>query len=501
MSETIEASQIENQKEKIANPVEANCIQKDTTKWLCELKTWIFETSQEKSNEQIKELLQTQNYLAEKVSAENENQVLLVIKSPSWKYHLITIPRSFWEQQKITINIEWKNISLEAVPKTNGYNTEYKINDGNGEWKQIAILFTMINPEWKALKQKIIELENIKTEILEQNKKLQKDEKTLQWKIKKEEKEKKKDFKKHIQNYHEEWERIKEKLLSSRVKIQTLNSILSSKKNELSKIKKLIDFPYTPYNRMYDTPEMRNSGFAYIDAGTKNAFTHLWNEKSVVGKEKKLTIQEAFSHDIATTLNIVERMDFYSYFEKDGKTLKDKKTLDELMNKQISKALTTIALNQKWAFNWQRSQVGALWIGQFMPTTYQNLLERYKKIFPENLNFENWAKDHDTSFRLQALHFHEESRAMPKWIKENWSALMNDKEAKIWLYALIAAGYNGSITRVVKEAELGDSFNKDLLHPNTLIARLSKNRETQTYVMKFVHTWKHLEKTYREFWK
>ena len=83
MSEIIPKTTIENQKDKITNPIEANCIQKDTVKWLCKLKTWVFETTQEKSNEQIKELLQTQNYLAEKVSAENENQVLLVIKSPS----------------------------------------------------------------------------------------------------------------------------------------------------------------------------------------------------------------------------------------------------------------------------------------------------------------------------------------------------------------------------------------------------------------------------------
>lgn len=501
MSEIIPNTKIENQKDKIQNPIEANCIQKDTVKWLCELKTWVFETSQEKTNEQIKELLQTQNYLAEKVSAENENQVLLVIKSPTGKYHLITIPRSFWEQQKLAINIEWKNISLEAVPKTNGYNTEYKINDGNGERKQIAILFTMINPEWKAQKQKIAELENIRKELIEQNKKLQKDEKTLQLKIKKEEKEKKKDFKKHIQTYKNEIQKSKDKVVNNWVKVQTLNSIIWWKNRDLSKIKKLIDFPYTPYNRSYDTQEMRNSGFSYIDAGTKNAFSHLWNEKSVVGKEKKLTIREAFSHDIATTLNIVERMDFYSYFQRDGKTLKDKKTLDDLMNKQISKALTTIALNQKWAFNWQRSQVWALWIGQFMPSTYSNLLDRYKKIFPENMPFEDGAKDHDTSFRLQALHFHEESRAFPKWIKDNWQSLVNDKEARIGLHALIAAGYNGSITRIIKEAQLWETFDKSLLHPDNLIERLGKNKETQTYVMKFVFTWNYLEKTYREFWK
>jgi hypothetical protein len=66
-----------------------------------------------------------------------------------------------------------------------------------------------------------------------------------------------------------------------------------------------------------------------------------------------------------------------------------------------------------------------------MPKTYENIQQRYQHLFPENLNFENGAKDHNTSFRMQALHFHEESRAMPKWIKENWLEILQDEKAKI----------------------------------------------------------------------
>jgi hypothetical protein len=90
---------------------------------------------------------------------------------------------------------------------------------------------------------------------------------------------------------------------------------------------------------------------------------------------------------------------------------------------------------------------------------------------------------------------------MPKWIKENWLEILQDEKAKIWLYALIAAWYNGSITRIIKEAELWENFNISLLHTDALIERLSKNKETKTYVMKFVYTWEYLKRNYRNFWK
>lgn len=496
--------EIDNQKENITKPIEANCIRKDTRKWLCELKTFIFETDEEKAFSQIEELLKAQKWLSEKVSAEDENEVLIILKSPANKFHLVKLPRSFWEKQKLEVNIEWKNISLEAIPKTNWYNTEYLINNWWWDWKQIAILFTLINPEWNKQKKIVDSLENEKKQILESIKKSKELEISLRKKLAKEKIENYKKPKKHkiqsntLKNIEENKEKFK-------LLLSDLKKVDSKKINEtkiLNKINKLIDFPYTPYNKSYDKEETRSHWFSYIDSWTKSSFQKLGNEKSLVwSKDKKLEIKEAFSHDIATVLNIVERMDYYMYFERDWITLKNEKEILDIMNKQIQKALTTIALNQKWAFNWQRSKVWALWIWQFMPKTYENIKNRYNHLFPEDFNFENWAKDHSTSFRMQALHFHEESRAMPKWIKENWTEILKDEKSKIWLYALIAAWYNWSITRVVKEAELWEKFDKDLLHPDKLIARLSKNKETQTYVMKFVYTWESLEKNYREFWK
>lgn len=503
MSEVIPNEKIESRKDKIKTPPETTCIRNDTTKWLCELKTWIFETSEEKAYEQIKELLQAQKYLQEKVSAENENEVLVILKSPDNKYHLVSLPKSFWEKQSVEVMVGGEKISLEAVPKTNGYNTEYFINKGNWDWKQIAILFTLINPEWKKQYEKIQSIQNRGRELMEKIRILKYEEKkTLEHSLKdshqKAEKGKKKS--KPI-NYKEKLLSIREEIKVATKEIREIDRALIIEKKNLWEIKKVIDFPYTPYNRQYNTPEMRMHGYAYIDHSTRDAFEKLSSEKSVVWWEKKLTLKDAFSHDIATTLNVVERMDYYSYFGKDGKTLKSESERADIMNGQINKALTTIALNQNGAFNWQRSKVWALGIGQFMPLTYENLKDKYQKVFPENLSFEQGAKDHSTSFRLQALHFNEESRAFPRWIKENWTKILSDPEARIWLYALIAAGYNGSITRVVKEANLWENFDTSLLQPDKLIARLSANKETQTYVIKFVYTWNHLKKNYREFWK
>jgi hypothetical protein len=32
---------------------------------------------------------------------------------------------------------------------------------------------------------------------------------------------------------------------------------------------------------------------------------------------------------------------------------------------------------------------------------------------------------------MQAIHFHEETRALPKWIRDNWQEIVKDEEAKL----------------------------------------------------------------------
>jgi hypothetical protein len=32
---------------------------------------------------------------------------------------------------------------------------------------------------------------------------------------------------------------------------------------------------------------------------------------------------------------------------------------------------------------------------------------------------------------MQALHFHEETRQFPKWIRDNWEKIVEDEDAKL----------------------------------------------------------------------
>lgn len=475
------------------------CIRKDTNRFLCELKDTFSKTEEEKWQDIIQEARSIQEYLSKNAEIENNDNFILVLKSPEWKYFKVNIPKSFRKTQEISFNIWWKKINLVADPITNGYNTEYIINNWQSWRKQIAVFYPVTNPDWKKIKDKIDELKNEKKELEIKKAKLesivQREQISLSLeksKLKKSPKDTKqlKKVKDLERTIYANWNILKDiprGILELWKKIKPLEL-------ELWKFDQFTSFAYSPYHKDFDTQWVRSHWFSYLDKNTKDSFSKINWEKSLVWWDKKMLVKEAFTHDIATVLNIVERMDYHIYSWKTPQQVQD------IMDQQINKALTTIWLNQDDSFNRQRSNVWALWLWQFMPLTYNNLVKNYPDTFKEKYPFEKWAKDHSTTFRLQALHFHEETRAFPKWIRDNWNTILRDEEAKLWLYALIAAGYNWSVKRVITEAQLWDKLDLSLLHPTKLIENLKSNRETQTYVMKFVYTYKHLSKTYRTFW-
>jgi hypothetical protein len=91
-------------------------------------------------------------------------------------------------------------------------------------------------------------------------------------------------------------------------------------------------------------------------------------------------------------------------------------------------------------------------IGQIMPNTYCRFQShpKYQPFFPES-NFAVAAKDHSTSFRLQVAHFDDQIFQFPKEIQNQWNYLLEDQNTRIGILSLLAAGYNGSMKRVVGE--------------------------------------------------
>ena len=87
-----------------------------------------------------------------------------------------------------------------------------------------------------------------------------------------------------------------------------------------------------------------------------------------------------------------------------------------------------------------------------MPTTYTRFSnhEKYGPLFAEE-DFDLAARDHETTFRLQISHFDDQIFQFPQSVKKNWKALINDPSTQIGIIALLAAGYNGSMKRIVDE--------------------------------------------------
>ncbi len=87
-----------------------------------------------------------------------------------------------------------------------------------------------------------------------------------------------------------------------------------------------------------------------------------------------------------------------------------------------------------------------------MPTTYTIFWnhEKYGPLFPEE-DFDIASRDHETSFRLQISHFDDQIFQFPDAIKKNWKTLISDPAYRIGIIAILSAGYNGSMKRIVDE--------------------------------------------------
>lgn len=87
-----------------------------------------------------------------------------------------------------------------------------------------------------------------------------------------------------------------------------------------------------------------------------------------------------------------------------------------------------------------------------MPDTYRDYWsnKKYGVLFPEE-DFDIASRDHETSFRLQISHFDDQIYQFPSEIKKNWGVLIADPSTRTGIIAILAAGYNGSMSRIIKE--------------------------------------------------
>lgn len=366
----------------------------------------------------------------------------------------------------IHINHKWVTFSITPYIKSNGYNTEYQITTGGvGEVIQLATLYPMELQEYKNID---MVAENIQSKIDEIENKI-----SAIWKQRKTKK----------------TEGAQQKQLSSlQSKKWLLEKELKLVERKLSQLQRYEYFSYIPFTERQNTKENQDRWFRYIAEKMKKTYeTSIWERISDMPSSISwLTIWEAIPVNFPMVLNIIERMDFMDYYTKwaTSTTLKDKKELEPLMISQINKSLTTFWLNWEEAFNWQRSRVGAMWVGQIMPQTYFLYREhpKYRLFLPE-ANFQKAAQSHDMSFRLQVAHFDDQIKQLPGIVKNNWKKLMSHNETKMWLMAILAAGYNGSMKRIVWEVfswlEENDWFwkYKERLLPKNILEAMKKAKD------------------------
>lgn len=383
---------------------------------------------------------------------ENPDRACLIIYFPGWSKEKsnakqICIPRTNPDNKTLQVS----GFTLVPVPKSNGYNTEYIIKDKDGRlWNQLAILFPAENPKYT--RKRLLQEEQIllKKEIIAS-------EKTLSY-LPQKKKEERENLGKKIR-----W--LQEKFTQNRPKIDAIWNQ-----------ERYIHFTYIPYRESLNTEKNRKQGFDYLADTMQKTYEHSVGKKTLWSMRSNISwipIAEAIPWQYPWILNLIERMDFEVYFDSTGKALKSKDSIDSLMSTQLSKSLTTFWVNTSDAFNWQRSKVWAQGVGQIMPETYQlfhnpvatekypNPERKYMPLFPES-DFDIAARDHETSFRLQIAHFDNQIFQFPDTVKKNWKELISNPKTSIGIVALLAAGYNGSMTRIMEEV-FGKEYKKSSL--------------------------------------
>lgn len=431
----------------------------------------------------------------------------------------------------------WGHITLTKKDK-NGYNSEYEIYDqDNKRLTIVGTVFTTSNPLYLQKEAGIDEKEAAIREAKKERGDLETERDTIRKKLqqppKPTKKLKEKDIKSLIADWKSRNDAIWKRMSTIEQNIRKYSQEKQDIQSELETLPKYISFPYIPYQSHLDTVGMRTDGMSHIWAVMTKSYRELrkiWSTSVLI--DNKLwksenrdisDIHEKVPPEVILLLNIIERMDYQVYYttlparketqevstttkgwKKQTKTievtipaktvLREKEEIDAMMGKQADRALTTFWINRANAFRWQRSEVGALGMAQLMPSTYKRFREKYGILRDTSIpeKHEEWAKNQEVSMKFQIMHLYDQYHSLPKWVRNKWSSIMQDPQARIWLYSILAAGYNGSMSNVIRESGLNGWWEHSIqeLYPERLKERFAHNKERLTYVMKLEYLMK-----------
>jgi hypothetical protein len=212
---------------------------------------------------------------------------------------------------------------------------------------------------------------------------------------------------------------------------------------------------YTPYSPDIDTLQMRLAGFRYLRERIETANREL-SLRNVKAKSANGCVADVVPAKTSFLLAIIEHID-------PGRFARLNKARLSVRN-LVHEVLVIIGANKHNAYNYAVSPAGARGMFQFMPATYQSLLQKY----PEsqlNKNFVAGMNDHENAAKASMLLFDSDLADMPEELKNNFQM------SPVNTGRLLAAAYNCGASRVKKTySEQSVAWEKSL--PN----------ETQTYL-------------------
>lgn len=235
--------------------------------------------------------------------------------------------------------------------------------------------------------------------------------------------------------------------------------------NQIKKGKKSTYAPqevvYTPYSKALHTPEMIALGEKWFDTTVSDVYAKLRADGVKSRATPGALLADSLDRNFIQSIILIEHL--------------DESALNSNPKGQLETFFVTLAGNEDSSFNFSRSSAGALGLVQFIPSTYKGIVAwRNPSLTPD---FETGMRDPENAVRAETAYL---DYLLSRFPDETRLANANSPEK---MEEMVAAAYNGGVTRVVKAITVWD----ENLDPSERLHVRTRSRlklETMHYVLK-----------------
>jgi hypothetical protein len=190
------------------------------------------------------------------------------------------------------------------------------------------------------------------------------------------------------------------------------------------------DVVYTPYSPVIDTPKVREDGLNYLKRQIESAKADLV-DKNITLKGFEFISDDIVLTEISLVLSIIEHIDplRFQNAPPGGETA------------LVHEVLTIIGANMGDAYAYSRSPAGARGLFQFIPSTYEKMLRKYRQAGLDR-NFVSGCSNHVNAAKASLLLFDSDLNDLPR----GYLRTVGDDVQAVGQY--LAAAYNCGSRRV-----------------------------------------------------